>query len=133
MRAHLKAVRDLLGANAYLTHAPLSATLPFYVVELVGWDRGEVPVSATSSDLDLTFRVKAAGATPDAAMNRADAARTLLVPNGVHGGLTVPGRSVTVQFLRHEADYVDRDTTLPGTNTHTAVSVDSYRLVSTPT
>ncbi len=132
MIAELTAMQTVLTAvgrgPAHLIEAPDGSTR-HYIVAPVGGDRGDMPISDTSQAWDLLVRVKAASRSSVGALSDVSAAREALCPGGRPGSLTVDGRAVALVFVRHEADYVD-DITVGDVM---AVSVDSYRLVSTPT
>ena len=134
MRAHVEAVRALVASatskTAYTVSVPASPSYPYLIVAPAIGTADEATLEGADG-LDLTVTVRAVAATPDAAMILADEARAALgqaypVP------VTVSGWRAWVSWVRHEADYLDRDETLPATGTHPALSVDSYRLQATP-
>lgn len=107
--------------------------MPYWLVEPGTGDAGpDMPVCSETESLDLTFRVKAVAGTPRAAMISSRNARRALCPMGRVSSLAVPGRSVTLLHVRHEADYVENVAVTPSLNRAMALSVDTYRLVSSP-
>lgn len=136
MRAELDAlcaaVTTATGRDVHLIEPSSDCGTRYYLVAPSGFTRGDdVPLSGPGSVVDGPVRVKAISSTPAGAMVDLAAARDALVPDGASGALTVTGRGVTVQFLRHEVDIVE-DLVLADTNVRLATSVDSYRLVSVP-
>lgn len=131
MRAELEAMKTLvgsLGRTAYLGSAPASTAAPYYLIELASGRRpDDSPLSDETSAWDLTVRVKAVGKTFEQALTHLDAARMVLTPLGVIGDLDVDVRRAWVRFVRHEADYEDRDV-----SPSKFVSLDTYTLVSVP-
>lgn len=131
MRAELEALRTLvetLGRDAFLGSAPASTPAPYYLIELASGRRpDDLSLSGETAEWDLTVRVKAVGRTFEQALTHLDAARTVLTPLGAVGDLTVADRGVWVRFVRHEADYTDRDVT-----PNLFVSLDAYTLTSVP-
>lgn len=136
MRAHLDAVTAALNAaltpQAYHGQAPASASYPYLVVELAWSHPGEQLLDGAAPDLTLTVNVKGVGLTAASALEMLDLARAVLTPGGYASSLTVTGRVAEVRWLRHEADYIDTQWTDPATNTHPCVSLDAYRVSSTP-
>jgi hypothetical protein len=133
MRAELEALRArvaTLGRSAWLAAAPLDTTVPaaYYLIELASGARpDDLPLSDATSAWMLTVRVKSVGVTADQALRNLDEARTLLVPRGRVGALTVASRGVALVFERHEADYVDKDV-----KPYRWISLDTYSLSSVP-
>ena len=133
MRTELEALRvkvATLGRSAFLGAVPAGTTPPssYYLIELASGARpDDLPLSDATSAWDLAARVKSVGSTFEQALTYLDAARTLLVPRGRVGALTVSGRVVALVFVRHEGDYIDRDVTPPRW-----VSLDTFALSSVP-
>lgn len=141
MRAELEALRDALDAvssrPAFLVAVPSDKPtgwvvswppVAYYLVEPVGAGRPEdQPIGGDLAAWSALVRIKAVGITPEQVMTHLDAAREALCPNGRPGSLTVSGRGVSVVFVRHEADFVDRDV-----SPHKFLSVDAVRVESVP-
>jgi hypothetical protein len=133
VRAELEALRvkvATLNRLAYLGAVSAGTTIPaaYYLIELASGARpDDLPLSDASSAWDLAVRVKSVGVTFEQAMTYLDAARTLLVPRGRVGALTVTGRGVTLVFERHESDYIDRDV-----SPAKWISLDTFTLSSVP-
>lgn len=137
MLAHVKAVQELLTATGYgpahLVFVADKPTYPYWVIEpQFASAHADMPVCGASDDLDLTFRVKSVATSSDSALTVSGFARTAIAPMGHQRRLTVPGRSVQVWHVRHEADYVETQVMNPDLDRPVAISVDTYRLVSTP-
>jgi hypothetical protein len=106
-------------------HVPPRA---YYLIELADGSRpDDLPLSEATQAWSLMVRLKSVGITFEQAIAYLDAARSLLVPLGRVGQLTVTGRGVALVFVRHEADYVDRDVT-----PHKHISLDTLSLSSVP-
>jgi hypothetical protein len=133
VREHLQALVTALTPVAPTALGESEETsLPWIVVEVVGMDEdGDLPSCGLREDVDITVRVKSVAARPLGAVHVSDQARAALQPGDSPTRLPLPGRSAVVWRERHEADFVDRDVTLAG-GIHPAVSVDTYRLRSTP-
>jgi hypothetical protein len=119
-----------LGRSAFLGAVPAGTTPPsaYYLIELASGARpDDLPLSDATSAWDLAVRVKSVGSTFEQALTYLDAARTLLVPRGLVGALTVTGRGVAVVFERHESDYIDRDV-----SPVRWISLDTFALASVP-
>jgi hypothetical protein len=141
MRAELEALRSTLATMssrpAFLVAVPLDkptgwvGTWPpaaYYLAEPAGADRpDDQPMGGDLAAWSALVRIKAVGVALEQVMTHLDAAREALCPNGRPGSLTVTGRGVSVVFVRHEADYVDRDVTPPK-----FLSVDTVRIESVP-
>lgn len=137
MLAHVKAVQALLTATGYgtahLVFVAEKPTYPYWVIEPQYATAGpELPLCGTSDDLDLTFRVKSVALSSDSALTVSGFACTAIAPMGHHRRLAVPGRSIQVWHERHEADYVETQVMNPDLDRPVAISVDTYRLISTP-
>ena len=134
MRPQIEAVRALVASAtakpAYTVSVPASPSYPYLIVAPAIGTADEATLEGATG-LDLTVTVRAVAATPDAALILADVARAALGQTRAVD-LSVAGHRAEIRWVRHEADYLDRDVTLPATGTHPALSVDSYRLVSAP-
>jgi hypothetical protein len=133
MRAELETLRvkvATLGRSAFLGSVPAGTMPPaaYYLIEMANGARpDDLPLSEATSAWDLTIRLKSVGLTFEQAIMYLDAARDLLVPLGRVGQLAVPGRGMYLVFVRHEADYLDRDV-----NPHKSISLDTFALSSVP-
>lgn len=137
MLAHVKAVQALLTATGYgtahLVFVAEKPTYPYWVLEpQFASAHVEMPVCGLTDDLDLTFRVKSVALSSDSALTVAGFAQTAIAPMGHQRRIAVPGRSVRVWHERREADYVETQVMNPDLDRPVAISVDTYRLVSTP-
>lgn len=138
MLAHMQALSASLEPLGYPVHhiyAPSDAlsSLPYLILESAAWgDAIDLPVCGASDSLHDRLRVKAVAANPDAVMTVLGRVRSLWSPSRTWTTIPTPGRLAQIQFTRSEAVYVDRDVTLPGTNRHPALGVDSYTLDSQP-
>lgn len=82
-------------------------------------------------DVEGMVGVKVTAATPAAVRIHAAAVRAALTPTGLRD-LTVTGRRARLEHFDSRAVQVDRDVTIPGTNTHPAFADELFWLVSTP-
>lgn len=139
MIAELRALRErvaALGIDAHIGQVPTGTAAPFASVS--------APPHATASptvaggpfgviDSDQV-RVRVTDQTASNVSIRLGIIRNALCPGEQVGTLTVDGRAVSIVWVRSEgAPIIDRDVTLPTTNTHPATGVDTYRIVSQPT
>ena len=135
MRTHLEALRTAVatagGAPAYLGSVASLPALPYALLEVVAGLPDEAALDGAPAGVDITVRVKAVALTPEAAAHLADTVRVGLCPSLRPSTLSVAGWSTDLVWLRHEADYVDRGVIAPATNTHPAISVDTYAVRST--
>lgn len=138
MLAHMQALSaslEPLGYPVYRIYAPSDAlsSLPYLILESGAWGEAiDLPVCGASDSLHDRLRVKAVAANPDAVMTVLGRVRSLWSPSRTWTTIPMSGRLAQIQFTRSEAVYVDRDVTLPGTNRHPALGVDSYTLDSQP-
>lgn len=136
MRAAVDAVRALVASGtsrtAYTVTVPHSPTYPYYIVSPSFAIPEDGALDGTRADLDLRIMVKAVALTADGALILADLARAVLFANWRPVQVTVTGYRAQVEWLRHEADYIDPDVFYPASNTNPAISVDTYRLQATP-
>lgn len=138
MLAHMQALSaslEPLGYPVYHIYAPSDAlsSLPYLILESGAWGEAiDLPVCGASDSLHDRLRVKAVAANPDAVMTVLGRVRSLWSPSRTWTTIPMDARVLQVQFTRSEAVYVDRDVTLPGTNRHPALGVDSYTLDSQP-
>lgn len=137
MRYHYAALENVLqlaGFTTYLVEAPGNVGLPYVLIEPQSADGIEQAVCGTNDHLEFGFRLKAVAALPGVAMDQLTRAQQILSPTGLPEPLDgVPGRAVDVQWRRHETDTFDQQVTVPGSTRHLALSVDTYRMVSSPT
>lgn len=138
MRGELNAVKDAVArpdAAAYVLAAPANTLPPYYVVEPVGLPSDVVDRRLTESDpaLDFEFRLKAVGGSGDTALNLAKLAKAVLSPDGAPTVLAPSGRRLEVSHVRFEAGYEDDNVTIPQTNKHPVVVVETYTATSQPT
>lgn len=136
MRYHYAALENVLqlaGFTTYLVEAPGNVDLPYLLIEPQSADGIEQAVCGTNVHLEISFRLKAVAALPGVAMDQLTRAQKILSPTGQPEPLDgVPDRVVDVQWRRHETDTFDQQVTVPGSTRHLALSIDTYRMVSTP-
>jgi len=134
MTAHLTAARDALAdAHPEYTAIDLFApepgrVPPFLVLESPTWGTDpDQPLCDPQTTISLPIRLRVVTGTPTGAAIILDNARTALV-----GPITVTGRSAVLTWERSEFIGLDTDVTIPATNRHPAVGVDTYTLTSQP-
>jgi hypothetical protein len=146
MLSHLMALEASLaplGYPTYRIYAPDHAlnTLPYLILESAAWGGAiDLPTCGETDSLHTTFRVKAVGQTPDQVMVVLRKVRELWSPARAWTRIPMAGRMLQVRYRRSENTsgasyagvYVDRDVTLPGTNTHPGIGVETYTLDSQP-
>lgn len=138
MIAELKAVRGALAtispaATAHLVDAG-AAKVPYFIAWSSAGDRPhDEPAAGPCGAFSAPLGVTCTAATPEAAMNMADAAIAALTPGRGTSVLPgVAGRFVQVTYRGAEAVQVDRTLTLTGTNTHPAYAVVLFDVHSQP-
>lgn len=135
MIAHLNAVKALLeplGSPVYLIDATGATSYPYFLVWLSPTG-GPGPDGALdqNADLSLLIGVTAVGASADSAGGRATKGKLLLGPTKPTP-LVVAGRKAWIRWEGFGNAGVDRDVTLPNTNTHPAFEAHLYRVESAP-
>lgn len=127
-----KAVIVALGLPVYFAEAPASAAFPRVILwTSAGAPAIESDITSSTTVIDDILGVTVAAETAEAVLVHAARVRTALTGNGV-GSLTVTGRTVTLVLSESRPVLIDRDITIPTTNTHPAYGVDLIRLVSIP-
>lgn len=135
MIAHLEAIRDLLGATVPVDlWAPEPDRLPpFLVIEAPSWAPDpSMAVDGVPHMVETDVRLRAVAGTPAGVGILLRQARQALGDGSPHT-LIVSGRDATLTWQRAEFIDLDRDATIPDTNRHAAVGVDTYSLTSQPT
>lgn len=138
MISELAALKSVLGpANVGGAHlvqnTDAAPKLPYILIEPQGGNPFVEPsLEGEDGDFDLTFRLKGVGANADAALIALRNAKSALTGGKRRGVLPVAGRRVDVEYVRHEADFIDTQTLLPATSSSVSISVDTYRLISQP-
>lgn len=135
MRAHIAAIKALIPSayTVYFVDVPSAPTYPYVLLWTSAGSPGlEVSACGTNLDIDAVVGVTHVATNPDAALIVTSKVRAALQPNGRILPLTVAGRAAWLKFYDAQNVQVDRDVTLPGTNSHPAYAVDMYRLTSTP-
>lgn len=132
MRAEVAGVKTLLSPYnhpVYFGDVPGAPTYPYVLL----WGSGGLmradEVDGAQDDLNDILGVTTVAANPDACLIANDRVRSYLL------GKTPTATGRHVQPLRlHDSRPIDldRDVTLPATNTHPAFAVDLYRLISEP-
>ena len=133
---HLEALKAALAGVATVYVVAVSEAtpaLPYLLIEPgPGASGPDISLCDESANLDLSIRLKAVAASPTAALRVIENAKARLSPLAAWMPLIVAGRNAELRWLRHEADYTDTQVALVATNRLVSLSVDSYRLVSTP-
>lgn len=136
MIAEVEALRAEIAAQTpYAVHAfaAPSLSLPQVVIEAPPTgDRGELSACGTTSAVDDTVRVKAVAGTSEGVAMMLARIGEVLSPGREVRRLPMPGRALDVVWVRSEFVAADTSVTIPSTNRHPAVGVDSYRVVSQP-
>lgn len=135
MKAHLEAIRTAMGAGCPVDlWAPSPDRLPpFMSIEAPSWGSDPaMSVCGVPHQVEVAVRLRAVAGTPDGVEVLLRSARVAL-GNGATVPLTVAGRRADIKWERAEFIGVDTDATIPGTNRHPAVGVDTYILTSQPT
>lgn len=134
MIAHLNAVKALLvpvGNPVHVIDATGTLTYPYFLV----WPSTGAPgVDAAldqNADLSFLIGVTAVGTAVDSAGIVARNAKTVLGPSKFVP-LTVSGRRAWIRWEGLATANVDRDVTLPNSNTHPAFEAHLYRVESIP-
>lgn len=131
MIAHVDALCAWTGSlfPSFGWRAPMSAPTQIFVWQTPSWAAGEEslcgPGEVLSTDVRLMARAELGGAV---AVMLDRARRQAVLPLSV----AVPGRAVTVQWVRSEFIAPDLDIVLPETDMSPFYGVDTYRLVSQP-
>ena len=134
MKAHLEAIRTAINAACPVDlWAPDPERIPPWMsIEAPSWapDPDEC-MCGTPHQMEAAIRVRAIAGTPDGVEVLLRNARVAL-GNGRRRDLTVSGRDASIRWERGEFIGLDPDATIPGTNRHPAVGVDTYTLTSRP-
>jgi len=118
---------------AYWDTTSTTPKVPYYVLAGPSWGSpDEMPMCGEDDALDAEFRLTGVAGSPEGAAIILGAARAELSPGGAWTPIPYEGRSVFVRFVRSEFVGIDPDVTVPATNRHPGVGVDTYRLVSEP-
>lgn len=118
-----------VGGVHLLQNNDAAPKLPYLLVEPVNMDPFfEASLNADDGAEVERVRLKGVGANPTSALIVLRNARTALVGGKKYGTLTVTGRQIPIQYLRHEADLGDPQTLVPGTTKPMCMSVDSYKI-----
>lgn len=134
MRAHLDAIRAKIASpNPVDLWAPSPDRLPpFLSIEAPSWGSDEaMAVDGLPHQVEVPVRLRAVAGTPDGVAVLLSHAR-LALGNGATIPLTVAGRRAEIRWERAEFIGIDTDATIPDTNRHPAVGVDTYILTSQP-
>lgn len=133
MRAALNAIKArLTAATAYVVAVPPNTLPPYYLLEPVSPGDLERVLAPSDPRVSFEVRLKAVAGTGEGAMILAASAKATLSPEGVPTWSTTGGRRVEVTHERFEAAYEDRDVTIPNTNRHPALAVETYSVDSQP-
>jgi len=135
VRAHLDAIRTKIASpNPVDLWAPSPDRLPpFLSLEAPSWGSDPaMSVCGVPHQIETQVRLRAVAGTPDGVEVLLRSARVAL-GDGATVPLTVAGRTSEIRWERAEFIGVDTDATIPDTNRHPAVGVDTYILTSQPT
>ena len=136
MIVELRAIRDALraeGLSAHIGKVPADAPYPTASVQAPGHGvPGEPALCGPGGEVEADFRVVVADETDTNAIISLGLVRAVLSPDLLEARLAVAGRYATTVYVRSEFVGADRSLTLPGTNQHPVVGVDTYRLHSQP-
>lgn len=128
----MKAVLDVfpfVGKVWVLSNEASTPLMPYLLIEPgIEFPSVEDSLAFDDGDQDIRVRVKAVSTNVTSTHIGLRHAKTMLTGGRRLGSLNVPGRVVTVEYLRHEADY--EDNIVLQSATQVTLSVDSYRLVS---
>lgn len=134
MIAHLQAVKALLvplGRPVHLIDATGESSYPYYLV----WPSTGAPGLDgrldENADLSFLIGVTGVGQTVDSAGIVSRNAKVVLGPSKFVP-LAVADRKAWIRWEGLASANVDRDVTMPGTNTHPAFEAHLYRVESTP-
>ena len=128
MRDHLEAVAERWapGIPVDLFAAEPGRIPSFAILEAPSWGGDpDADLSGTSRAFEVDMRVKVVMGTPagvDVALTRAR--------QSIPGPYAVGDRRFTMAWVRAEMVYLDTDATIPSTNRHPAIGVETYRLTS---
>lgn len=139
MISHLEAAKALLGPTGrqvYLIEAaPASDGPPLAYPYYLLWPSTGAPGAdgALDQNADLSFLlgVTSVGQNPTSAGRVANAGKQLLGPSKFVP-LAVPGRKAWIKWEGFATASVDRDVTLPDSNSHPAFEVHLFRVESIP-
>ena len=135
MIEHLKALQASLAPLEYPTHLLWAAEVSgqYLVLGSPAWSRpSDLPLCGASDDLDTDVRITAVTGTPEGVLTMLRRVRELWSPHLRPSRVPMAGRDARIRFERSEFVTVDQDLTIPNTNRHPGVGVDTYRLVSQP-
>ena len=135
MITHLEAIQATLstsGWQVFLIDATGVTKWPYILLAPGYASPGEVPLASAQVALEGDIRVTIAGTTPESVLGLRAAVLDVLSPQGLPTVFTIPDRHATLQWLRHEMTEVDRDVTVPATDTHPIYTVDTFHLISQP-
>lgn len=136
MKDHLSAIRDLIPAHGVpvdLWAPEPDRDPPFLSVEAPSWAPDpSACICGRPHAMETPIRLRAVAGTPEGVAVMLRNAR-LALGDGAPTPLGVPGRrKVWLRWERSEFVGLDPDATIPGTNRHPAVGVDTYTLHSEP-
>jgi hypothetical protein len=132
--AHLNAVKALLvpeGRPVHVLDATGETSYPYFLVWPSTGAPGPDGALDQNADLSFLIGVTAVGATVDSAGIVARNGKARLGPSKPVP-LVVAGRLAWIRWEGLATANVDRDVTLPGSNTHPAFEAHLYRVESAP-
>lgn len=137
MMDHLTTLKERMSVGVYagkvwiMRVAETPPRLPYILIEPVtGVPSVEDSLLFDDGDQDIMVRIKGVGTALESCHHALRHAKTQLTGGKRLGRLPMVNRDVTLQYLRHEADYEDT-LTLTDSSVVT-ISVDSYQLISQP-
>jgi len=128
--AHLTAIKALISplTPVYIGDATGATVLPYSLIwSSVGLPGVEQAVDGVRADIDSPIGVTTVATTVEGALIAQKRVRGVLAPGGAAKVLTVAGRDARLVLFDSLPVTIDRDVT-----PHVAVSIDMYRLISTP-
>lgn len=137
MMDHINALKTAMDTGVYagkvwiMRVTEATPRLPYILIEPVHSAPGyEDSLVFDDGNQDILVRIKGVGTAIQSGHHALNHAKTHLTGGRRLGKLPLVGRDVTLQYLRHEADYEDT-LTLTDSSVVT-ISVDTYQLISQP-
>ena len=129
----LQAAVSAAGVSCHIGQVPPATPMPYASLSAPGHGvPDDEPAATETEDVAADVRLLVTDTTESNVHARLAVLRRTLAPGGVPAPLSVPGRHVTLQWVRSEFVGTDRDVTVPGTSKHPGFGVDTYRVASQP-
>lgn len=103
---------------------------PYYLLSVVPLSDSQDRAVGADGESAFDVRVSSVAGTAEGALILLQAARAELSPDGAPTALAVSGRSVEIVWARFESLHPDDSVTIPSTNRHPHVAVDSFHVAS---